>query len=53
MTSSHVNKNKNYNNKTQRGCEMNQLEMIVDESLQSKHWRPSAFSSNEKVNSQP
>ena len=29
-------KNKN-NNKTQRGCEMNQLEMTVDESLQSKH----------------
>jgi hypothetical protein len=22
---------------TQRGCEMNQLEMTVDESLQSKH----------------
>jgi hypothetical protein len=28
---------KNNNNKTQRGCEMNQLEMTVDESLQSKH----------------
>ena len=24
---------KNNNNKTQRGCEMNQLEMTVDESL--------------------
>jgi hypothetical protein len=31
------NKNKNNNNNTQRGCEMNQLEMTVDESLQSKH----------------
>ena len=30
------NKNKN-NNKPQRGCEMNQLEMTVDESLQTKH----------------
>ena len=30
-------KNQNNNNKTQRGCEMNQLEMTVDESLQSKH----------------
>jgi hypothetical protein len=28
---------KNNDNKTQRGCEMNQLEMTVDESLQSKH----------------
>ena len=28
---------KNNNNKTKRGCEMNQLEMTVDESLQSKH----------------
>jgi hypothetical protein len=29
---------KNNNNKiSQRGCEMNQLEMTVDESLQSKH----------------
>jgi hypothetical protein len=38
MTSSHAKKNKNKNNnKTQRGCEMNQLEMTVDESLQSKH----------------
>jgi hypothetical protein len=33
----HKKKNKNKNNKTQRGCEMNQLEMTVDESLQSKH----------------
>jgi hypothetical protein len=31
---------------------MNQLEMTVDESLQSKHWRPSAFSSNQKVSSE-
>ena len=31
-------KNKNTkNNKIQRGYEMNQLEMTVDESLQSKH----------------
>ena len=45
-----INKN---NNKTQRGCEMNQLEMTVDESLQSKHRRPSAFSSNQKVSSWP
>jgi hypothetical protein len=38
MTSSHAKKNKNKNNNnTQRGCEMNQLEMTVDESLQSKH----------------
>jgi hypothetical protein len=37
MTSSHAKKNKNNNNKPQRGCEMNQLEMTVDESLQSKH----------------
>jgi len=39
MTSSHAKKNqkKNNNNKTQRGCEMNQLEMTVDESLQGKH----------------
>jgi hypothetical protein len=37
MTSSHAKKTKNNNNKTQRGCEMNQLEMTVDESLQSKH----------------
>ena len=36
-----------------RGCEMNQLEMTVDESLQSKHRRPSAFSSNQKVSSWP
>ena len=28
---------KNKNNKIQRGYEMNQLEMTVDESLQSKH----------------
>jgi hypothetical protein len=27
---------------------MNQLEMTVDESLQSKHRRPSAFSSKER-----
>jgi hypothetical protein len=53
MTSSHAKKNKNNNNKTQRGCEMNQLEMIVDESLQSKHRQPSAYSSNQKVSSQP
>jgi hypothetical protein len=53
MTSSHAKKNKNNNNKPQRGCEMNQLEMTVDESLQSKHRRPSAFSSNQKVSSQP
>ena len=31
------NKKTKNNNKTQRGCEMNQLEMTVDESLQSKH----------------
>jgi hypothetical protein len=40
MTSSHAKKNQtknNNNNKTQRGCEMNQLEMTVDESLQGKH----------------
>ena len=39
MTSSHAKKKtktKN-NNKTQRGCEMNQLEMTIDESLQGKH----------------
>jgi hypothetical protein len=42
---------KNKNNKIQRGYEMNQLEMTVDESLQSKHRRPSAFSSNQKVSS--
>jgi hypothetical protein len=53
MTYSHAKKNKIKNNKTQRGCEMNQLEMTVDESLQSKHRRPSAFSSNQKVSSQP
>jgi regulatory protein YycI of two-component signal transduction system YycFG len=47
------NKNKNNSNKAQRGCEMNQLEMTVDESLQSKHRRPSVFSSNQKVSSQP
>jgi hypothetical protein len=28
---------KNKNKSIQRGCEMNQLEMTVDESLQSKH----------------
>jgi hypothetical protein len=33
----HTKKNKNQNNKTERGCEMNQLDMTVDESLQSKH----------------
>jgi hypothetical protein len=40
MTSSHAKKKtktKNNNNKTQRGCEMNQLEMTIDESLQGKH----------------
>jgi hypothetical protein len=42
---------KNKNKKIQRGYEMNQLEMTVDESLQSKHRRPSAFSSNQKVSS--
>jgi hypothetical protein len=46
-------KKKNNNNKIQRGYEMNQLEMTVDESLQSKHRRPSAFSSNQKVSSRP
>ena len=30
-------KKPNNNNKTQRGCEMNQLEMTIDESLQGKH----------------
>ena len=40
MTSSHAKKKtktKNNNDKTQRGCEMNQLEMTIDESLQGKH----------------
>jgi hypothetical protein len=40
MTSTHAKKKtktKNNNNKTQRGCEMNQLEMTIDESLQGKH----------------
>jgi hypothetical protein len=32
MTSSHAKKNKKQQ-QTQRGCEMNQLEMTVDESL--------------------
>jgi hypothetical protein len=32
---------------------MNQLEMTIDESLQGKHWPPSAFSSNQKVSSRP
>ena len=44
---------KPHNNKTQRGCEMNQLEMTFNESLQGKHRRPSAFYSNQKVSSQP
>jgi hypothetical protein len=40
MTSSHkkkTKKQKTHNNKTQRGCEMNQLEMTFNESLQGKH----------------
>ena len=55
MTSSHAKKKQKQKQQqqTQRGCEMNQLEMTVDESLQSKHWRPSVFSSNQKVSSQP
>jgi hypothetical protein len=58
MTSSQARRKKNKkkqnnNNKIQRGYEMNQLEMTVDESLQSKHRRPSAFSSNQKVSSRP
>jgi hypothetical protein len=57
MTSSHAKKKtktkKNNNNKIQRGYEMNQLEMTVHESLQSKHRRSSAFSSNQKVNPRP
>jgi hypothetical protein len=38
MTSSYAKKTKTTKLK---GCEMNQLEMTVDESLQAKHWRPS------------
>jgi hypothetical protein len=37
MTSSHTKKKTKTKTTKLRGCEMNQLEMTVDESLQSKH----------------